>query len=134
MFLSMVSSAAAQTTTPPAIVERQIIVQGSIGQPGRELAFLNCYNPDQVQVGISVWFQGSNLTVIHQFTMEGARESINLADVPHMPTRAYFSVDISVDADDGQDSAATCALTWHRRSDLQEVATENPVIRRSPKR
>lgn len=142
--LMLVCSGAAFAQEEPDILTRQIIVQGSIGQPGREVVFLNCFNPDQVASTVTASFvgRGGSFSVFHSFDVD-VDASINLRSVPGMPTAANFSMDVTVDTADGRASSLTCDLTWYTfvpstapgtPGTYREVESRTAVIRRSPKR
>jgi hypothetical protein len=119
-------------------IERLMIVQGSVGQPGREHAYLNFQNAEQIDVTVIVQYvRPQPAEPITRTYVIGAedRRSIEIAtDVPQLLPGAYFSVIAQVFAADDLPAAVDMRLTWHRSPDFREVETLTAVIRRSPKR
>lgn len=133
LILALAPGAAAQ----PTILERLIIVQGSVGQPGRERAYLNFHNAEQVEVTVTVQYArplpAAPILRTYVIAPEDRRSVEIAADVPGLPA-SYFSVIAEVEAADGLPAAVDMRLTWHRDPDGREVETLTAVTRRTPKR
>jgi hypothetical protein len=118
-------------------VERLVIVQGSVGQPGRERAYLNFHNAEQVDVTVTVQYARPKpaAPILRTYVIPAEdRLSVELAvDVPGLPA-SYFSVIAIAEAADALPAAVDMRLTWHRNPDGREVETLTAVTRRTPKR
>jgi hypothetical protein len=137
LFVLSASVVSAQT-----IIERHIVPQGSIGQPGREHAFLVLVNDEQVPVTVEIKYTtNAGLIVLTSHTLAAeSRTTFNVAvDAPTLGTAAHFSAvlyfsDTDPLADPNDPLAVAARMVWHRASDGHEVDSQPAEVRRSKKR
>lgn len=129
--------AAASAPAAAQDVERLMLAQASVGQPGRERAYLNFQNGEQIEVAVTVVYTRTapHPALVRTYTIAPeARLSVDLAmDTPTL-VGSYFSVIATVEAADALAAAVDMRLTWHRDPDGREVETLTAVTRRTPKR
>jgi hypothetical protein len=123
-------------------IPRHVIVNGSVGLKGREVAFLNITNLQQETLTAIVSIvQPSGVVAVKTFTVAAeAMLPINIAAAfPELGSTATFSValDIAGDSEYGYDVSAAAAMVWYKAAslpDLEQVAESKAEIRVSTKR
>jgi hypothetical protein len=137
LFVLSASVASAQS-----IIERHIVAQGSVGQPGREHAFLVLVNDEQVDVDVTIKYTteaGFSVLTSHTVSAE-SRKSVNVAvDAPGLGSATHFAAvlyftDSDPLADPNDPLAVVARMVWHRASDGREVDSQPAEVRRSKKR
>jgi hypothetical protein len=123
-------------------IPRHVIVNGSVGLKGREVAFLNITNLQQETLTAIVSIvQPNGVVAVKTFTVAAeAMLPINIAAAfPELGPIATFSValDIAGDSEYGYDVSAAAAMVWYKAAslpDLEQVAESKAEIRVSTKR
>jgi hypothetical protein len=137
LFVLSASVASAQT-----IIERHIVAQGSIGQPGREHAFLVLVNDEQIHLNVIIKYTtdaGQAVFSSHSLLGE-SRKTIKVAtDAPGLGTATHFAVTLYFSdpdplADISDTLAVVARMVWHRASDGREVDSQPAEVRRAKKR
>jgi hypothetical protein len=142
ILLLLPSSRAAAQYQHEEQIPRHVIVNGSVGLKGREVAFLNITNLQQETLTAVVSIvQPSGVVAVKSFTVASeAMLPINIAAAfPELGSTATFSValDIAGDSEYGYDVSAAAAMVWYRAAslpDLEQVAESKAEIRVSTKR
>jgi hypothetical protein len=137
LFVLSTSVASAQS-----VIERHIVAQGSVGQPGREHAFLVLVNDEQVDVDVTIKYTTeAGLSVLTSHTVSAeSRKSVNVAvDAPGLGAATHFAAvlyftDSDPLADPNDPLAVVARMVWHRASDGREVDSQPAEVRRSKKR
>lgn len=116
--------------------EVQILPQASTGKLAREVSFLVCVNPDQINAAVSAAFFHESVGLLtHGFVMAAeSRTSVNLLAVPSMPTVGNFSIAVWTEAADEDTSSASCDVVYYSGVPLREVAREALTVRKFLKR
>jgi hypothetical protein len=136
---AMVLAAVAAMAVPARADEIQthVLAQASTGKLGREVAYLVCVNPDQVNVSISAQIiheSGALLGLTFPVNFQG-RNGANLSGVLGMPAVGNFSVALWMEAEDTLGlTAGTCDVVYYSGTPLREVDRATLTVRTSVKR
>lgn len=121
---------------PAAAEDAHVIEQASTGKLGREVAFLVCFNPEQVDVAVKALFRHESAAVpFAEFVLqEEDRGALNLNTLPSMPAVGNFSIWLLMETADGGSTATTCSVVYYSGSPLREIAREPLTVRKFVKR
>lgn len=125
------------------IIERQVIVQASVGQPGREMTYLNFTNLEQHSVMVVVEFQkeGGDQNGLGFTLPPSQRKSIGFHEADLAAIRTWlgaavnFSVVIYYEYLEPAPTPPTIAaeMVWYSAAPFRQVDSTIAVVRRSVK-